>query len=68
MAMLEIFPPCFRPPVVRVVPGHGGKILTTEITEDTENRWLALFIRRAKEHRQERESAIQGRKGALSAP
>jgi hypothetical protein len=28
--------PCFRPSVVRVVPGHGGKILTTEITEDTE--------------------------------
>jgi hypothetical protein len=41
---LRIIRPRFRPPVVRVVPGHGGKILTTEITENTENRWLALFI------------------------
>jgi hypothetical protein len=34
-------------PVVRVVRGHKGKMLTTEITEnteDTKNRWLALFI------------------------
>jgi hypothetical protein len=41
---LWIIHPCFRPPIVRVVPGHGEKILTTENTEDTENRWLALFI------------------------
>jgi hypothetical protein len=40
-----IIRPCFKPSVVRVMPGHGGKILTTENTEDTENRWLALFIR-----------------------
>jgi hypothetical protein len=25
-------------PVVRVVRGHGGKMLTTEIAEDTEGR------------------------------
>jgi hypothetical protein len=42
---LWIIHPCFRPSVVRVMRGHGGKILTTENTEDTENRWLALFIR-----------------------
>jgi hypothetical protein len=37
-----------KPAVVRVVRGHKGKMLTTEITEnteDTKNRWLALFIR-----------------------
>jgi hypothetical protein len=32
---LWIIRPCFRPPIVRMVPGHRGKILTTEITEVT---------------------------------
>jgi hypothetical protein len=27
-----------------MVRGHKEKILTIENTEDTENRWLALFI------------------------
>jgi hypothetical protein len=35
---LWIIHPCFRPSVVRVVPGYGGKNLTTEITEDTEGK------------------------------
>jgi hypothetical protein len=35
---LWIIRPCFRPSVGRVMPGHGGKILTTEITEGTEGR------------------------------